>query len=263
MNEPVCIGLDLAWGERNRTGAAVLAGGRLTAWTGLLTDDASILDFVAAHLPAAGPAVVAIDAPLRVPNLTGRRACDHELSLAWGRYEAGAYPANRTLLARHGEIRGEVLAATLAQRWGFVEQAPIPQRGAGRYLCEVFPHPAHVALFGLERTLKYKRKPRRSAAQIHSEFRRYQALLAGLAHTVPPLLDAEPLLAIDVAARRGRALREVEEALDALTCAYVAWYAWWHGPAHQLVYGDVATGHILVPCPISNLQSPLLLEIGD
>jgi predicted RNase H-like nuclease len=249
VNEPVCIGLDLAWGERNRTGGAVLVGGRLTAWTGLLTDNAAILDFVAAHLPAAGPVVVAIDAPLCVPNLSGRRACDHELSLAWARYEAGAYPANRTLLARNGEIRGEVLGAALAERWGFAQQAPIPQRGAGRYLCEVFPHPAHVALFGLERTLKYKRKPGRTPAQIVAEYRRYQALLGALATATPPLLDAAPLLAIDVAACRGRALREVEEALDALTCAYVAWYAWWHSPAQQLVYGSVSDGHILVPHP--------------
>ena len=80
-------------------------------------------------------------------------------------------------------------------------------------------------------------------------------LFDGYAAT-PPLLDAEPLLAIDVANRRGRALREVEEALDALTCAYVAWYAWWHGPAQQLVYGDVASGHILVPHPDSANHAP-------
>jgi predicted RNase H-like nuclease len=106
-----------------------------------------------------------------------------------------------------------------------------------------------VALFALKRTLKYKRKPGRSAEQIHSQFQRYQALLAGLVSATPPLLDAESLLTIEVAQLRGRALQAVEEALDALTCAYVAWYAWWHGPAHQLVYGDVATGHILVPHP--------------
>jgi hypothetical protein len=112
-----------------------------------------------------------------------------------------------------------------------------------------FPHPAHVALFGLERTLKYKRKPGRTPGQIVAEYRRYQALLGALATATPPLLDAEPLLTIDVATRRGRALREVEEALDALTCAYVAWYGWWHGPAQQLVYGSVSDGHILVPHP--------------
>jgi predicted RNase H-like nuclease len=106
-----------------------------------------------------------------------------------------------------------------------------------------------VALFELERTLKYKRKRGRTVEQIHSQFRCYQALLAGLGSATPPLLDAEPLLTSEVVQLRGRALQAVEEALDALTCAYVAWYAWWHGPMHQLVYGDVATGHILVPHP--------------
>jgi predicted RNase H-like nuclease len=258
VGEPVCIGLDLAWGERNRTGGAVLVGGRLAAWTGLLTDNAAILDFVAAHLPADRPAIVAIDAPLRVPNLTGRRACDHEVSLAWGRFEAGAYPANRTLLARNGAVRGEVLAAALRERFEFVEQAPIPLRGAGRYLCEVFPHPAHVALFDLDRTLKYKRKPGRSSAQIRGEFQRYQVLLASLTVATPPLLDAQSLLTIDATERRGQALQAVEEALDALTCAYVAWYAWWHGPAHQTVYGNVADGHILVPQPNRANHAPIV-----
>ncbi|MCB0049139.1 MAG: DUF429 domain-containing protein, partial [Caldilineaceae bacterium] len=153
---PVFIGLDLAWSTANRTGGAVIQEGALHAWTGVLTDDASIEAFIAAHVPADAPLVVAIDAPLRVPNAQGRRRADHEVSLAWGRFQAGAYPANRTLLAYDGTIRGEVLAARLAQRFGCVETAPIPQHGAGRYVCEVFPHPAHVALFDLPRTLKYK-----------------------------------------------------------------------------------------------------------
>ena len=244
---PVCIGLDLAWSSRNRTGGAVLREGHLVAHSGVLTDDAALLAFVGKHLGDADAAVIAIDAPLRVPNDSGRRACDHEVSLAWGRHEAGAYPANRQLLAYDGTIRGEVLAAALVAHFGCVETAPIPRHGRGRYLCEVFPHPAHVSLFGLERTLKYKRKPGRERATILAEFARYRDLLAGLANADPPLRGLDALLAIDLEARRGQHLREVEETLDAITCAYVAWFAWWHGPDRQRVYGSVALGHILVP----------------
>ena len=104
--------------------------------------------------------------------------------------------------------------------------------------------------------MKYKRKPGRSPEQIRSEYSRYQALLAGLVSATPPLLDAQSLLTIDVVELRGRALQAVEEALDALTCAYVAWYAWWRGPAQQLVYGAVASGHILVPHPDSANHAP-------
>ena len=81
MSSPVFIGLDLAWSERNRTGGAVICEGVLVAATGLLTDDASIEAFIAAHLPADAAAVIGVDAPLRVPNLGGRRRADHEVSL--------------------------------------------------------------------------------------------------------------------------------------------------------------------------------------
>lgn len=247
MSAPVFIGLDLAWSDRNRTGGAVICAGALVAATGLLTDDVAIEAFIAAHLPDSAPTVIAVDAPLRVPNSTGRRRADHEVSLAWGKFDAGAYPANRTLLARNGVVRGEALAARLAARFGCVECAPIPWRGAGRYLCEVFPHPAHVILFNLPRTLKYKRKPGRTPALIAAEFARYQQLLAGLRHADPPLIGLEAVTTIDAGQRRGRALQELEEMLDAITCAYVACYAWHHGPMRQRVYGSVAEGHILTP----------------
>ena len=246
---PCFVGLDLAWSAANRTGGAVIQDGTLRAWSGVLTDDASIEAFIATHVPEDAPLVIAIDAPLRVPNEHGRRRADHEVSVAWGRFQAGAYPANRTLLAYGGVIRGETLAARLVQRFGCVESAPIPQRGAGRYLCEVFPHPAQVALFDLPRTLKYKRKPGRTPASVAAEFARYQQALAALATADPPLTGQGSLVTIDAGALRGRALQELEETLDAVTCAYVAWYAWHHGPARQRVYGSVAEGHILVPWP--------------
>ena len=67
-DQPVFIGLDLAWSSRNRTGGAVIQDGRLLAATGVLGSDAEILRFVADHLPANAAAVVAVDAPLCVPN---------------------------------------------------------------------------------------------------------------------------------------------------------------------------------------------------
>ncbi|MFN8466801.1 MAG: DUF429 domain-containing protein [Caldilineaceae bacterium] len=255
-NRPVFIGLDLAWSSRNRTGGAVIQDGRMVAATGVLGSDAEILRFVADYLPANAAAVVAVDAPLCVPNAEGRRRCDHEVSLAWGAYEAGAYPANRRLLAVDGVVRGESLAAALAADHGFLQAAPLPLHGRGRCVCEVFPHPAHVGLFGLPRTLKYKRKPGRSAEDAAAEFARYQQLLAGLNTADPPLAGLEPWTNVDSAALRGRARQELEETLDAVTCAYVAWYAWWHGPARQRVFGSVAEGHILTPLPPPGVTIP-------
>ncbi|MFO7630995.1 MAG: DUF429 domain-containing protein [Caldilinea sp.] len=248
MNSPVFIGLDLAWSTRNRTGGAVIRDGVLIAATGLLTDDASIEAFIAAHLPDGAPTVIGVDAPLRVPNQSGRRRADHEVSLAWGKFDAGAYPANRNRLAVNGVVRGEALVQRLADRFDCVESAPIPHHGMGRYICEVYPHPAHVTLFRLERTLKYKYRPKHRERRL-SAFREYQRLLSLLHDADPPLTGIHEFAGVDVSALRGQSLKAHEDQLDAVTCAYVAYYAWHHGPTCQDVYGSVPEGHILVPSP--------------
>ena len=45
----------------------------------------------------------------------------------------------------------------------------------------------------------------------------------------------------------GKSLKAIEDAFDAVTCAYIASYLWRHGPAGTRVYGSVTEGHILVP----------------
>lgn len=260
------IGIDLAWSRRNRSGGAVIRDHHLIAYTGDLGDDDDIVAFVTRHLQQGEGAVLAVDAPLRVPNATGARACDRALSADWRLYDAGALPANRRLLAYHpalgergetnggeynltgenGEIRGETLVVRFAQ-CGFGETAPLPQQGPGRYICEIFPHPAHVYFFNLAKTLKYKAKPRRTTALRHAEYARYQRYLATLTTATPPLQGTSQLLATDVATLRGYSLKVYEDTLDAVTCAYTGLYLWHHGPAKTRVYGTIATGHILTP----------------
>jgi len=241
----IFIGIDLAWKTVNPSGGAVSPDGRLVTQTGSLESNSDIVAFVAEHLPQEGGAVVAVDAPLRVPNQTGSRACDAELSAEWRRFHAGALPANRTRLAEEGVVRGEALVAALVQRLRFAETAMIPRRSQARLVCEVFPHPAHVSLFGLERILKYKRG---RVNERRVEMARYQQLLRGLRKASPPLKGTKKLLtAVDVAELRGRGLKEYEDTLDALICAYVASYLWEHGPKAAVTYGSLAEGSILVP----------------
>ena len=180
------IGIDLAWSPRNPTGAAVLrgtVGGADLIDYGLLGDDGSIIDYIARHAGEA-PALVAVDAPLWVPNPTGRRPGEAEISRAFGCYQAGAHPANRSRLAFGGIVRGEALVAALGAR-GFVHAPEVVAEMPVRQVIEVFPHPAMVALFGLKRTLKYKAKSRRSADLRLSEWQRYQAYLAALVAAQP------------------------------------------------------------------------------
>jgi predicted RNase H-like nuclease len=252
------IGIDLAWGEKNTTAAVALEGTpgdgvELVAAADALTDDASVLAFVDAWDDEAG-LLVAIDAPTLVPNETGRRPCEAVISACLRRHEAGAHPSNRSRLsAPDGTIRGERLVAALAERGiahtPYLAARPAPVRAA----FEVFPHPAHVALFGLEKTLKYKAKPQRGLEGRLSEFRRYASLLAALSEGDPALrlpTDGGPLA---FAAREpgvfatGTALKRHEDLLDALTCAYVALYRHRWGDERCPVVGDLTHGYIVTP----------------
>lgn len=243
--EPVFIGIDLAWKASNPSGGAVIREERLVTQTGALGSNSEIIAFVAEHLPQKAGAVVAIDAPLRVPNQTGTRPCDAALSADWRRFHAGALPANRERLAEDGIVRGEALVAGLVQDLRFAEATTIPRRSQARLVCEVFPHPAHISLFGLERILKYKRG---SVAERRVELARYQQLLRGLRKASPSLKGTKQLLTgVDVTELRGRGLKEYEDMLDAITCAYVASYLWAYGPKAAITYGSLVEGSILVP----------------
>ena len=253
------IGIDLAWGQKNTTAAVVLegpddpAGGATLAHVAdALTNDDAIVAFVATH-GGEGGVLVGIDAPTLVPNLTGRRPCEAILSRCMARAQAGPHPANRTLLAApDGTIRGERLVARLAAEQGiahtpYLADLPAPPRAA----FEVFPHPAHVALWELDKTLKYKAKPGRPLADRRDVFRRYAALLAGLGEADPPLhltgaagdwVRRDPAtfaLAAD--------LKRHEDALDALTCAYITLYHYRWGEARTVVLGDLTGGYIVTP----------------
>ena len=90
------VGIDLAWSPRNPSGGAVLsADGRLLQCTSTLGGDNEVLDLIASAIPAGTPGLVAIDAPLAVPNQTGTRPCDRQVASIFGRFQAAPYPANR------------------------------------------------------------------------------------------------------------------------------------------------------------------------
>ena len=250
---PTFIGIDLAWSDRNPSGVAVIFEDRLTAYAGNLVGDDEILGFVRTHLDDKGPAIITVDAPLRVPNDHGSRPCDRDLSRVWRGYEAGALPVNRHILGRtagdgSAVVRGERLVEQLVQRFRFSEVAVIPKRTQDRFVCEVFPHPALVSFFGLDKSLKYKARRGRDYESRWAELERYQALLRTLRQADPVLKRTKALLTrTDVRSLRGAALKEHEDILDAVTCAYIGAYLWRHGPRRATTYGSLPEGSILVP----------------
>ena len=255
-NRVTFIGIDLAWSPRNPTGAAIVrgdaAGGALVESV-LLGDDAAIVAYIARH---AGdrPAIVAVDAPLWVPNETGRRLGEAEIGRVFGRYQAGAHPANRQRLAFDGVVRGEALVVALAAL-GFIHASAVAAGAEVRQVVEVFPHPAMVALFGLQRTLKYKNKPNRSVEERMREWRRYQSYLDDLARADPPLHGQAALTCQDAAVLRGRRLKDYEDQVDALMCAYIALYAFRWGAARCRVFGTMEAGYIFTPVPEELLRA--------
>ncbi|MBC8139581.1 MAG: DUF429 domain-containing protein [Fibrella sp.] len=248
------IGIDLAWGNRNTTAGVALqsvgSGVEYLAHADTLTDNDSVADFVGA-CDDGGGVLVAVDAPTLVPNDSGRRPCEAILSRCMRAQEAGPHPANRTLLAdENGDVRGETLVALLSDRFG-IAHSPCLLGDAPRFVFEVFPHPAHVALFHLSKTLKYKKKSGRDRAFRDTEFRRYAGLLAGLASAEPSLLltpESTPWLWQDPASSATEiALKRQEDLLDALTCAYIAAYHHrWQGEK-CVVVGDREAGYIVTP----------------
>lgn len=244
------VGVDLAWGERNPTGVAVVDGNGRLVLLGAARDDAGITAMLRPYLH--GDCLVAIDAPLVVTNPTGQRPAEAALNRDFRRFQAGAHPANTGKPEFADGIRGARLAATLNLDMD-------PRSGARRRAIEVYPHPATVALFRLGRTLKYKAKPGRSLELLRSELLRLMDAIEGLAEVRVPLRVSghddwlKLRRQVESAAQKSQ-LRRAEDPIDAVVCAYVALYTQ-RCPADDVtVYGDFATGYIVTPTLPPDLQ---------
>lgn len=253
---PRFVGIDLAWSKKHPSGLAALDYDPNTGVALLLqlptqtilTDD-QIIAFVHQAVDNDPTTIVAIDAPLAVPNVTGRREAETQLNRAFQQFEAGAHPANRKQLSAYndGEVRGEVIVQRLAEL-GISHTPEIVPRHPSRQTFEVYPHPAMVVLFGLSRTLKYKRGSKRIEA-----FREYQKYLRGLQAVVPFLHLPEDLnlLSETRLQQRGAKLKAYEDQLDAVLCAYIGLYYWWWGLERCHIFADLthdyAKGYIVSP----------------
>jgi predicted RNase H-like nuclease len=232
------IGLDLAWGQNNPTGVAVVDPGGGLVHVGAAVDD----DSIAAQIhPYTSACLVGIDAPLIVNNATGRRRAEKELSADFHAFHAGTYPANTGLAAFSDGPR----AARLAQRLGLDMN---PASASRRRAIEVYPHSASVALFDLDRIVKYKRG---DVDERRPELLRLMGLIEGLSNATPPLSVSDLPAWVELrkavaAATRPAQLRRAEDPVDAVLCAYTAMYFdCRRGDA--TIYGDFETGYIVTP----------------
>jgi predicted RNase H-like nuclease len=242
------IGIDLAWKlDGNHSGVAVLSGNerqvRLVEVSAGIHSLSGLLEFVALH---AGPdCVIAIDASLVVRNTSGQRPCERLIAQTFGRYHAACHPTN---LRRPHATTGMDLVAALAAL-GFLHDFDIQaaQQRRGRWLFEVYPHPAMVRTFGLPQILKYKKG---SVAQKRRGLALLRQFLIDLAGGSRGWVESRLLHSVagrDLQNLRGAALKHYEDTLDAMFCAYLAWHCWRWGAARNEVFGSLAEGYIVVP----------------
>lgn len=203
---------------------------------------ADILTWIDQSVQPDQPAIIAVDAPTLIPNATGSRLPDKLSHKYFGKYHAGCYPANQNLPFADRTIN---FGLELESR-GFAHAPTIEPQKLSRYQIEVFPHPAIVNLFNLERILKYK-KGRLTERRL--ELIKLQNYLLDILPSLSPSLRPLRLCGSfpSEIPTTGAALKATEDKLDSLICAYVAAYWWYWGEQRNLVLGDRTTGYIIIP----------------
>lgn len=246
------LGVDLAW-KGGASGYCCLEWqGQSLGWVSLdrSCDTEELLTWIDRDAPAVQAAMVAVDAPLIIPNPRGMRPCDRQSHQVLGRYHAGCYPANQqSPFASH--TTG--FSAALSQR-GFRHAPAIAPQEPGRFQIEVFPHATAIALFQLGQIIKYKKG--RLAERAKGLARLRDLMATHLPHCEPPL-------ALNLSAEiptTGQGLKALEDQLDAVLCAYTAAYWWYWGRDRHWVLGSesfspepapadayLKTGYIVIP----------------
>lgn len=243
------MGLDLAWSPRNPSGIAVaeLADDRWHLREARV-DIVANEEILAAvdRIVGRKAAILAIDAPLVVPHRSRGRDGDRLITKVFRPHDAGVYPATKRTIGRYGGQRIWELRDALVAR-GFVHECRIPQGRRGRFFFETYPHAAAVALFRLPKVLKYKAREGRSLRERLEAFREYERLLVGLRDFEPPLDGVEAQLDKSLTTWRGHALKDYEDRLDAILCAYIAMYYWTWGTTRCAIFGSLEGGYIVTP----------------
>ena len=247
------IGVDLGWYGKP-TGLASIhfnGSGASLGRIARIESTEEILDWIQSEA-GTGNSVAAVDAPLVIHNPTGIRPAERDLNREFRRYHAGCHAANLGRPFAQNVIEFSRRLEALGFRHGaaLTPRARLDESEC-RFQIEVHPHAASVSLFELPRIVKYKRGPRDARAK---ELRRFRSLLLSRLPRLDPPLAPFRLPSIP---RTGNT-KPVEDQIDAVLCAYIA-YHWWHwGTERNTAYGSEEDGYIVVPRPrLTAADSPL------
>lgn len=248
------IGVDLAWGDKNPTGLAVIDdGGRLVSSALVATVD-EIVDY--ASVQAAGECLVGVDAPLIVKNDEGCRKCETILK----KRGISLYSSNRNRLAVFdGKTRGELLTDGLAEL-GFEVTEVHPAEVGGRLIYEVYPwsllryHYYNSADRRFTPTPRYKFKAKTTKEEVREGLKALVGLMSKL--ELPVFLEetALPYSVVDEAidGYKRSELKAVADLIDAILSAYMVYWAHTFGHMGGEIVGDLKDGYVLVPPDVSS-----------
>lgn len=209
----VSIGIDLAWKENGDSGIAILVDKNLVLWQVSAFTNDDLVDILDPYLDQA--AIIAIDAPLFVPNENGMRSCELEFKKQRiSGLKISILGSNRRfLLNQFGTIRGENLVATL--------QLKLPNGSNSQFL-ETFPTASTVGIFG-ER-IPYKFSAAKTKAGVITGMSRLIEMM--MEHSWFSQYDEQihSRISKHLVGKSSRSdLKELEDLLDALICVYTSW----------------------------------------
>lgn len=236
----VVLGIDAAWTQQEPSGVALIAD-KGSGWM-LIEAAASYAAFldaggaaapvlrhrgsianagslIAAAKEKAGAIVdvVAVDMPLSITPIVGRRASENVISTLYGARHASTHTPSVT---RPGKLSDELREGF--ERIGYPLTVKDPVSPA---LLEVYPHPALIELAAADRRLPYKQSKIRKywpdmapLARRANLLRTWSDIVGLLDVEISGVADALPLPPMDA---RGYELKAFEDALDAVICAWV------------------------------------------
>ncbi|MBD3798256.1 MAG: DUF429 domain-containing protein [Campylobacterales bacterium] len=222
----VYIGIDLAWGEKNFSGFSVVKqeGKKLQiVESKLLKSIDEIVEAICAYDKER--IYVGIDAPLVVPNEKGNREIEKKFNRDFAKYKISMLPVNKKLLSKYSQnIRSVELFEKLSSL-GFERDF-----NHNRVIFEVYTHSTIAMCFHNHQILPYKRKKGRDTNFVKEQLSIYRNYLKAV-------FQKEKILSEDLESLKGQKLKDYEDVLDSLTCAYCMWYCKGNDFAYYQVEG--------------------------
>jgi predicted RNase H-like nuclease len=243
------IGVDLAWGEgkpsrpANESGLALIDESGIVLFAGWARGIDEVADWL---IRVAEPgALIAIDAPLVIPNATGMRLAEREVGMGYGRWHVAANASNAAM----GWKGGVTLYNRLIAEGFIYTDGTGPRDPSAIAFFECYPYTTIVGMEELgyeDKRPRYKRLNKALGAGEGREARRLACddllrRLDGLSAATPPLaLSSHPTSAellstptpIDDVPYKHR-----EDLIDALICAWTASVWQRHGESRVQILG--------------------------